>query len=286
MRFPKRVSQHISETSSFKLFSSKIPDSWIIRELSERDYGIDCYLELVSENNELTGDLVLIQLKAKQKIIWSKDNSVTLSGINIATSNYWYNFPVPVFLFLIDLENKELFYLPINRFIKKNYGEFEKQSKFNYKLNRKNKFTKISFKNQYVVEKFRPQFENEFIFFLSNLNHFQEFQKKQVNHEMKYTGIEYNEIVFFESMHRNYVFLCRYFNIKNSIPNISEIKKGSLIRCPSRLYDLYEFDIVQYNEKYQKLTIQLIKKIKKFLNRESDYWSCTNRTIYNYIKMM
>ncbi|WP_165835406.1 hypothetical protein [Chryseobacterium viscerum] len=51
MKLPKRVPQHISETASFKLFSSNIPDNWIIRDITERDYGIDCYLELVNENN-------------------------------------------------------------------------------------------------------------------------------------------------------------------------------------------------------------------------------------------
>lgn len=63
MKLPKRVPQHISETASFKLFSSKIPDNWIIRDITERDYGIDCYLELVNDNNELSGELALIQLK-------------------------------------------------------------------------------------------------------------------------------------------------------------------------------------------------------------------------------
>lgn len=44
MRLPKRVPQPIYEVASFKLFSSKIPDNCIIREIIERDYGIDCYI--------------------------------------------------------------------------------------------------------------------------------------------------------------------------------------------------------------------------------------------------
>jgi len=59
---PKRTPQHISETASFKIFSNKIPDNWIIRYVTERDYGIDLYIELVNKDNELTGDLILIQL--------------------------------------------------------------------------------------------------------------------------------------------------------------------------------------------------------------------------------
>ncbi len=70
MDFPKRINQLISETASFKIFSSAIPDHWIIREITERDYGIDCYIELVDHNKKLTGDLISIQLKSVQKIDW------------------------------------------------------------------------------------------------------------------------------------------------------------------------------------------------------------------------
>lgn len=97
MKLPKRVPQHISETASFKLFSSKIPDNWIIRDITERDYGIDCYLELVNDNNELSGELALIQLKSRQTIPWTKEDYYTLTGVDITTSNYWFKFAVPVF---------------------------------------------------------------------------------------------------------------------------------------------------------------------------------------------
>jgi hypothetical protein len=124
MKLPKRVSQHISETASFKLFSSKIPNNWIIRDVTERDYGIDCYLELVNDKNELTGDLALVQLKSRESIPWTKDQNYILTGIDIATTNYWNNFPVPVFIFLTDLVNQELYFLPVHRYIKKNWFLF------------------------------------------------------------------------------------------------------------------------------------------------------------------
>ena len=56
MNLPERIDKHITETSSYKIFSCEIPDSWIIREVTERDYGIDCYIEVVNNRNEVTGD--------------------------------------------------------------------------------------------------------------------------------------------------------------------------------------------------------------------------------------
>jgi hypothetical protein len=56
--------------------------------VTERDYGIDCYVELVNEKNQLTGDLASIQLKSKENINWNLDNTLTISNIKISTSNY------------------------------------------------------------------------------------------------------------------------------------------------------------------------------------------------------
>ncbi len=140
MKLPKRPKQHTLESASFKLFSSKIPDSWIIREVTERDYGIDCYLELVNDDNELTGHLVLIQLKSRQLIPWTNDETYTLTGVKITTSNYWYKLTVPVFIFLADIDKQELYMLSVNYWIKRNFLQFAKQKTFNYKFKKSSIF--------------------------------------------------------------------------------------------------------------------------------------------------
>lgn len=118
MELPKRVDQHITESSSFKIFNSVIPNSWIVREVSERDYGIDCYIELVNSNNQVTGELISIQLKGIQSIIWTKENYHTLSGIKLTTTNYWRVFPIPVYICLVDLNSKEVFFNSVKESIR------------------------------------------------------------------------------------------------------------------------------------------------------------------------
>lgn len=173
MKLPKRVPQHISESASFKLFSSKIPNSWIVREVTERDYGIDCYLELVNDENELTGHLASIQLKSRQKIPWTQEDTYTLSEVNISTSNYWYNSLVPVFIFLTDIDEQEVYFESVGYHIKRNFDEFRKQTKFNYVFKKSHLFKGkdgiFSFKFDYYYEYYRARFESELLFFLSNL---------------------------------------------------------------------------------------------------------------------
>lgn len=287
MKLPKRVSQHISETASFKLFSSKIPDNWIIREITERDYGIDCYLELVNDENELSGELALIQLKSMQSIPWTKGGYYTLTGIDIATSNYWYKFAVPVFIFLADIDNQELFFVSVDFYIKRNFEEFAKQDTFNYKIKRLHKFEGkdgvFAFKFKYYYEHYRQQFENELLFFLSNLKQFQDFQVEHNGRDF-HLGIDGTDLIYFEAMHRNYKFLCIYFNIDNPVPSLRELKKKSREKFKGEFYyELYEHDLTEWMEEFGRLTVEIIKGLKSYLDGELSYWMMVNPTLYNYV---
>ncbi len=287
MKLPKRPKQHTSETASFKLFQSKIPDSWIIREVTERDYGIDCYLELVNDDDELTGELVLIQLKSRESIPWTQDNTYTLSSVDIATSNYWYKFAVPVFIFLADIAKQEIFMLSVDYWIKRNFSEFIKQSAFNYKFKKSSIFEGkdgiFSFKFRFYYEFYRQQFENELLFFLTNLHHFQDFQIEH-NGRDYHLGIEGTDLIYFEAMHRNYKFLCTYFNLDNPIPTMKELKKKSREKFGNALhYELYEHDLTEWINEFKKLTLEIIKGLKEFLEGELSYWLIINPSIYNYV---
>lgn len=287
MKLPKRVPQHISETASFKLFMSKMPNNWIIRDISERDYGIDCYLELVNDNNELTGELALIQLKARQKIPWTKEDNFVLSGIDISTSNYWFKFSVPVFIFLADIETQELYFLSVDYYIKRNFGEFATQTNFNYLFKKANRFEGydgvFAFKFHFYYEHLRLQFENQLLFFLTNLQYFINFQLDHGGRDF-HLGVEEKDLIYFEAMHRNYDFLCIYFNIDNPIPSLNELRKKSKVNFGiDSFYELYEHDLAELMPEYKELTLVLIKELKSFLHGELTFWLHTNPTVYNYV---
>ncbi|MCK5451575.1 MAG: DUF4365 domain-containing protein, partial [Candidatus Omnitrophica bacterium] len=75
MNFPKRATSHIQETISWKIFQQKVSNKWIIRNVSERDYGIDAYVEMINNKSEITGDICFIQLKDTRNITWKNNNA-------------------------------------------------------------------------------------------------------------------------------------------------------------------------------------------------------------------
>ncbi|WP_017259930.1 DUF4365 domain-containing protein [Pedobacter arcticus] len=288
MKFPKRVPQHISESASFKLLSYNIPGKWIIREITEKDYGIDCYIEIVGEENELTGALAMIQLKSRNLIKWSDDDKFNLTGIKVSTSNYWWRFPVPVFIFLADMTNHSIYFLSVKDHIRRNFSEYCTQKKFSYKMEKKysiqrNKHTgRFYFEYLYLQENFRLQFENELLFFLSNFENMKDFQNLHDNLDF-HLGLEDNDLVYFEAMHRNFQFLCSYFQINNQIPELSILKDKSLERFKDGFYELYEYDLIQYMDEFKRILIKIKSKIKILFINEKSYWEIMNLTLFRYI---
>lgn len=54
MDYPERIDNHIKESDSITILNDKLPSSWIVREISERDYGIDLYVEIVGTDKKAT----------------------------------------------------------------------------------------------------------------------------------------------------------------------------------------------------------------------------------------
>jgi len=105
--FPKRSKQHVSETVSLKLFKSLIPDDWVIRELGERDYGVDLSVEIV-RGGIMTGDVIVGQLKGVQHDPL-RGKSI-FKSIKETTTNYLLQQPAPAFLFVASSEAQQVYW--------------------------------------------------------------------------------------------------------------------------------------------------------------------------------
>ena len=87
-----------------------------MREVTERDYGIDAYIELANDKDEITGDLILVQLKGTEALRWKQSGKVETARspqVETSTANYWLRLPVPVFLFVADLTARDIYYVSV-----------------------------------------------------------------------------------------------------------------------------------------------------------------------------
>jgi len=123
-----RTHNHIIDTKAVKKVVSMLPDFWVVRELTERDYGIDLIAEIFTpaekdENNhdvyEESGAVFHIQIKGTgDPIKPNADNTIHYS-IKKKSLIYFERFSAPFLLFRVDVStpSKPIYFIWIQRYI-------------------------------------------------------------------------------------------------------------------------------------------------------------------------
>lgn len=91
---PKRPKQHQLEDLSRVKFQICLPVNWVIRD-KDKDYGIDCEVELFDEDENSTGLLFYVQLKATGS---KKESDIFNIDLKIETLKYFKSLEIPVLL--------------------------------------------------------------------------------------------------------------------------------------------------------------------------------------------
>ncbi len=126
IEYPIRGETHSIERKAIDILSYNLPNEWILREITERDYGVDLYLEIVGKDKKVTGKLIALQVKGMKKIQFNSSGKYTFSGIKRQTINYWINLPVPVFLVVVCLESKTPYWVNVDQVNRE--GRFKRES--------------------------------------------------------------------------------------------------------------------------------------------------------------
>ena len=159
--YPSRHITHTIEKHAIDVLNRQLPKEWIVREVTERDYGIDLYIEIVGKDKKVTGDLIAIQLKGKEKLNFSEDDTFTFYSIKMSTMNYWLGLPVPVFLVVVCLDS-EVGYWQNIREGNRNGKFIPGKSTLNIKIPKKQNLKNIGlihFQHNYIREKRWPEIE-------------------------------------------------------------------------------------------------------------------------------
>ncbi len=91
---PKRPKQHQLEDLSRAKFQLCLPEKWVIRD-KDKDYGIDCEVELFDDDENSTGLLFYVQLKATAS---NKESEIFNVDFKIDTLEYFKQLEIPVLL--------------------------------------------------------------------------------------------------------------------------------------------------------------------------------------------
>ena len=107
--FPQRSPSHVIDSRAKTLLRMALPPQWVLRDLTENDYGIDFFLEFTDEKNQLNGQLAAIQLKGTASSSRSNSEESHTIDIKRRTINLWQVYEAPVFVILIDVDTQKTY---------------------------------------------------------------------------------------------------------------------------------------------------------------------------------
>lgn len=100
---PKRPRSHQLEDISINKFQSLLPAQWVIRH-KNKDYGIDLEVEIFEETSEATGLMLLVQIRATDKVEHSRKLSLTFDQLC-----YFNSIDLPVLIIRYCSEGESFF---------------------------------------------------------------------------------------------------------------------------------------------------------------------------------
>lgn len=282
---PKRADTHIEESASHRILHNTVPDEWIIRDVTERDYGVDCYIELVDENNFLTGEMAFVQMKAIDKIDWRRDGGYKYYQVKKTTTNYLLQMSLPTYIFFTDISTEEVFFVSVKQYVKEHYKDYcQATDKFVFEFYKADcLFSKSSFQTSFKLTNNYQQYRNEIQYFIANIQNYVNFQMEHDGRD-GFMQIEVEDMLFCEAMINNIRFLQEYLKTDNHLPSVENMKaEGEKTYRDSYENTIFEGVLTKHYELFKASVLELAGRLKDIIaNREMYYWLHTRNYIFNH----
>lgn len=266
---------------------AKLPDHWIIRELTERDYGIDAYVELVKPNGDVTGDVCSIQLKGTQSISWNAvethGHAYTILHIPISTVNYWWNSPIPVFLVLADIGEQRAFFTPVKIQARVQHRIFKEEDSFPFFIHDNDELGVGSGQLNFLVQHIRERDHREFHLILRGIIlHRREYLAFIQNQRLKMPSavVESADELMLHHIYESCRFLSHYVDIEWKLPKLQAIYEAEKNIFPDS-NRLHNQTLASFLADLEPVFTSIVCASREYiLGPEVEYWFYNDLVLY------
>jgi hypothetical protein len=288
MRLPKRTAQHVTETASWKVMQSKLPDHWIVRELTERDYGIDAYIELVTANGEVTGDVCSIRLKGTQSIHWMAMDGETARyakmSISMSTVNYWWNMPMPVFLVLADTTEERAFFTPVKTQARVRHKVFREEYTFPFHILDDDELGtergQISFLVQHIRERKYPDFHHLLRGLILHWEDYVSFIREHQGLDV-FLGVEADVELKLHHIYESCRFLSQFVDVEWTVRSLKDMYADDKNSFDQKHYRLHNQSMDRILAELEPVFMKVLRgAIDHILGPEIEYWYFNDSVLY------
>lgn len=282
--FPKRHKNHVLETMSYKVFQNAIPDYWIVREITERDYGFDGMLELTTNSDEVHGKFIAIQLKASQKLNFNNDDIYRHYGIEKRTTNYWLHSNLPTFLFFTDEETKKLFFISVKQYVRENYSEYISKESFAYNVTLYDAFTQERCLQEFEKCEFLPDLENHINGINIFYNNFSDFFDKNQGRDFHMLIDDEGRESELTQLYNEINYLCKLLDLSWNISSIDTFLSKTTL---GQFIEMYEYHMTEILKEIDIKFLDCLKIMKHIvLIKQQHYWLAKNQKIVDFFNSL
>lgn len=261
-----------------------------MREVSERDYGIDCYIEIVWNGHQVTGDLCSLQSKGTQKVDWLQSpingsKKARLSGIDKSTINYWMGLPIPVFLVWADLESREVFWAPVKKQVRERYAEYlnDNQETMGFDFHPEFHLGTKQGDHLFVTEYTRERLQDRFLWSLTDLlvHHYEyiSFMRKN-QHRDCFMEVEIERELLFCHIYQTCQFMARCLGIEWQVVDLRDAYVSDSKEWNSP-FGIHELTLSRTLAELEPIFTNILLRAKDLIvQRESTYWKNCNGVLY------
>ena len=202
-----------------------------------------------------------------------------------STANYWERLPVPVFLFVADVTNREIYFAPVEHTIRRNYAKLSSQDTITFPLLKG--FNLSTGVGAPVVEWFakRERLHRDFKFHIASLiSHaegFHEFIGMNQGRD-SFMEVESDAHLRFRALYQSCQMTTAYLGIDWTIESLSELYKRDRAQFQDDYVLMHELTLDHALVKIEDIFPTLLRAAVDLIeNVEGDYWRAHEPILYS-----
>lgn len=265
-----------------------IPEEWILRHVTERDYGIDAYVELVTPKGEVMGDLVSIQLRGTESSPpeWKEKNGQRLfdhTGTSTSTVAYWMRLPVPVFLFVADVEAKRVWFADVKSQVRRRYNEFAEQKTFTFEMYEQNEMGPsegvFRFLIHYTRQRQHERFVSEVLSIISAAEHYVDFLRDHSGRD-EFLALEPDELITFARLMNSSEFIAQYLGIEWTVKSFHDLCVEDAEQC-KQPRELHEATLIKHVHQIAAILSNVVRAVEHHvLVSHNEFWNAREPVLF------
>jgi hypothetical protein len=280
MKFPERTSAHVTETESWRLLQALALKEWVVREVSERDYGIDAYIELIPKAGQITGQLMSVQLKGEQAIDWRPSEGglrvASSPSVKTTTAAYWLGLPVPVFLFVADLTAENIHFVAVQEGIRAQFDKLDSQKTISFalrdKLDLRSEVGLSLLDRSYARERRHEQFSFHITNLINQIDAFADFIRVNQNRDI-FMEVEAERHLQFRALHESCRMASLYLEHEWTVESLSDLYAKDRDKWKDETVYLHEQTLDRALQKIEMLFPALVRKALALVSEtQANYW--------------